>query len=84
MLTSDIKWHSSQVLKFTFYGDDSNAHTSNTNIDYLMLSLNEELAKVHDWILSNKPSLSTTRITYVLLSCEISQNGLQPVIIKRL
>ena len=56
--------NSSRLLKFHLFADDTSIFLSDTSIDKIEDTLNEELKNVFQWLLSNKLSLNVKKIKF--------------------
>ena len=54
----------SEILDFILFADDTNIFYSHNNIKTLFENVNEELQKLHNWILANKLSLNLQKTKY--------------------
>ena len=58
--------HSSSILHFNLFADDTSLYLSDPNLENLCRVLNAELAKVGAWITANKLSLNVNKSVYLL------------------
>ena len=62
---NDIQ-HSSNLLKFILFADDTNVFFSDKDIDRLQSTLNSELDKVSNWLIANKLSINVKKKLIIL------------------
>ena len=58
--------NASNILKSLLFADDSNFYTSHSDITFLLTRMNEELRKVHTWIIANKLTINLIKTHYVI------------------
>ena len=58
----------SQKLCFVMFADDSNVFLSGSNINEMILTMNDELLKVTSWLNSNKLSLNVDKSKHIIFS----------------
>jgi len=58
--------HSSPLLKFFLFADDTNILYANKNLRTLETIINNELCKVSEWLISNKLSLNIAKSNFVI------------------
>ena len=69
--------NSSKIPSFSLYADDSNAGASGPNLSQLIISVNQELDKVYNWITSNYLSANNTKLLHLLFSFESNPEAYQ-------
>ena len=60
--------NSSSVLSFILFADDSNLFVSDSNINHLVHTVNNELKSAANWFTVNGLSLNTAKTNYMLFS----------------
>jgi hypothetical protein len=53
-------------LKFHLYADDTTISYTNSSIDTLFYTMNEELVKINEWMLQNKFTINYKKSTYII------------------
>ena len=64
--------HSSQLLSFILFADDTSVFFSHKNPDILLNTINTELVNIYDWICCNKLSLNVQKTHCMIFSNSIS------------
>ena len=59
--------HSSQIMTFHLYADDTSIFFSHENLSNLESIVNAELAKISDWLIANKLTLNTTKSNFMII-----------------
>ena len=59
--------HSSQIMTFHLFADDTSIFFSHENLSNLEAIVNAELAKVSDWLIANKLTLITTKSNFMII-----------------
>ena len=67
MYINDIT-HTSDLLKFILFADDTTILYSHANIDTLISKINHELTHLCDWFSANKLSLNVSKTNYMLFN----------------
>ena len=57
--------HSSELISFILFADDTNLLMSNKDPNTLMIQMNEELEKISTWLVLNKLSLNLTKTHFI-------------------
>ena len=65
--------HSSPLLSFTLFADDTNIFYSHKNFDTLTSTLNSEISKVSQWFTCNKLSLNIAKTNFIRFKPHSSQ-----------
>ena len=60
--------HTSSILQFIMFADDTNVFMSSKSLVELVSKLNTELEKVNNWFKANKLSLNLDKTSYILFS----------------
>ena len=58
--------NASNILKCILFADDSNFYSSHIDINFLLSRMNEELKKIHTWIIANKLTINLVKTHYVI------------------
>jgi len=66
--------HTSDLLKFVLFADDTTILCSHHNLNKLIEIVNTELCKVCDWFAVNKLSLNLAKTNYILFNNKLSSN----------
>ena len=69
---NDLPYASSLVTKL--FADDTCLIFSAKTIDELEISINREMGKIHDWMVSNKLSINYSKTKYMLYHRKRNQN----------
>ena len=64
------------------FADDTNVTVSSSSIEDIQIKLNNELEKLHHWLLANKLSLNVKKTEYMLIGSQqrLSQITYEPQI----
>ena len=52
----------------TFFAEDPNLHLSHHNINTLQFQVNQEINKINQWMISNKPTINYKKICFMIVS----------------
>ena len=63
LYVNDLK-NASSVLDLTMFADDTNLFYTHSNMQMLFSTMNEELASINQWFVSNKLSLNAKKTKY--------------------
>ena len=77
---NDIQ-HSSNILKFHLFADDTSIFHSHTNLDILESEINTELLNTTDWLIANKLSLNVKKSSFMTFSSKQCKS-MRPLSIK--
>ena len=67
LYVNDIR-HSSPILQFTQFADDTSVFFSHENISHITRTLNSELGNVHTWLTVNKLVINLSKTSYMIFS----------------
>lgn len=57
--------HSSKLLKFILFADDSTLYMSHRDLRFLINTVNSELNNVNDWVIANKLTINLEKTNYI-------------------
>ena len=60
--------HSSRMLHFTLFADDTSITVSDSDLNNLQNTINNEIVMVSDWLRANKLNLNLSKTNFMLFS----------------